>query len=243
VYKQRSYFSVDSVSCWLQRNWMNFVILKIISGNKLCFQKCFTLNVSFYEWFLWFCFNCSDLFRVGLPPLIFWNPTQNRKFVGWLWKMVDSESNSCNSVQESFSYMTRNHSLFGGFSHTNDVSERESTQFSTECSLYSMPHDKQQIKLAWHCNQAINRNKIPVLPLQCQCKDLRCKLILLNHICKSHAMTWLRNCVTWFTCWSEVTCHIAIKMGPVMVNVGGKVWRNCCTMQHHMYWKKSPWFY
>jgi len=92
--------------------------------------------------------------------------------------MVDSESNSCNLVQESFSYMTRDHSLFSGFSRTNDASERESTQFSTECSLHLMPHDKQQRKLAWHCNQAINRNKIPILPLQCQCKDLGCKLIL-----------------------------------------------------------------
>jgi len=37
---------------------------------------------------------------------------------------------------------------------------------------------KNKRKLAWHCNQAMNSNKVPIFPLQYQCKDLGCKLIL-----------------------------------------------------------------
>jgi hypothetical protein len=132
----------------------------------------------FYEWFFWFCFNCPDLFRVGLPPLIFRNPTHNWKLVGWLWEMVDSGDNSRNSVQESFSYMTRTHSSFNHFSHTNDASVIVYTQDSTDCIHARWLMIKNKRKLAWHCNQTINRNKVPILPLQYQCKDLSCKLIL-----------------------------------------------------------------
>lgn len=141
----------------------------------MCFQKCFALNVSFYEWLFWFCFNCPDLFRVGLLPLIFRNPTHNRKLIGSWSTVTATHTIQCKSHLHTWQKII----VYSVTSPIQIMLQQECVRSSalnvvhTRCLM-----TKNKRELAWHCNQAINRHKVPLLPLQCQCKDLSCKLIL-----------------------------------------------------------------